>query len=201
LTCSRMAASASATKEPRSRPRTLALTTTRRLPSSRLIWFGPCAEVKLATSPSGMKFTRPLPCFGSAIGRRCSASGFERNVSGRRTRMPKRRAPSNNSPASLPPSAVEIVSCTSAMFRPLRTVLSRSMLTVSIGRPVVCSTLASAAPSVRKSTCRIWAARRSSWSASSPNTLTATSARTPGISSLKRIWIGCALLLTASSCH
>ena len=45
---------ASATKEPRSRPRTLAVTTTRRLPFSRLIWFGPGAMAMRATAPSGM---------------------------------------------------------------------------------------------------------------------------------------------------
>ena len=42
----------SATNDPMSRPRTLAVTTTRRLPSSRLIWFGPGAMSSDATSPS-----------------------------------------------------------------------------------------------------------------------------------------------------
>ena len=50
-----MRAAASATNEPRSRPRTFAVTTTRRLPFSRLIWFGPGASSSRATAPSGTK--------------------------------------------------------------------------------------------------------------------------------------------------
>ena len=46
--------SASATNVPMSRPRTLALTTMRRLPFSLLIWFGPGAKSSVATSASGM---------------------------------------------------------------------------------------------------------------------------------------------------
>ena len=53
FTCCRIAVSASATKEPMSRPRTLALTTTRRLPSSRLTWLGPGDRSREATSASG----------------------------------------------------------------------------------------------------------------------------------------------------
>ena len=45
----RSCACASATNEPMSRPRTLACTTTRRLPFSRLIWFGPSANANVAT--------------------------------------------------------------------------------------------------------------------------------------------------------
>ena len=46
-------ACASATTEPMSRPRTLAVTTTRRLPFSRLIWLGPSERRKVATCRSG----------------------------------------------------------------------------------------------------------------------------------------------------
>ena len=42
-------ACASSTIEPMSRPRTSAVTTTRRLPFSRLIWFGPSEELKSAS--------------------------------------------------------------------------------------------------------------------------------------------------------
>ncbi len=65
------------------------------------------------------------------------------------------------------------------------------MPTVSTGRPVVCSTLTSEAPSSFVSTA---AARVAAWfscSMSSPKIFTATSLRMPEISSLKRSWIGC----------
>ena len=57
-TLSAIRRSASATNEPMSRPRTLAVTTTRRLPFSRLIWFGPGAISNVATCPRG---TNPAP--------------------------------------------------------------------------------------------------------------------------------------------
>ena len=50
---------ASSTKPPRSRPRTLAWTTIRRLPFSRLIWFGPSAVSKRATEESGTGAASP----------------------------------------------------------------------------------------------------------------------------------------------
>ena len=185
-----MSSSASATNEPMSRSRTLVLTTTRRLPSSRLTWFGPGANERVATSLSGMNRWADSPLLGKAIGRRLIASSSERRFSGRRTRMSKRRSPSNSSPASRPPMAVARVSWTSCTLRPYRAVFSRSMFTVSMGRPVVCSTLTSEAPRMPCSSTEIFWAESLRTSISSPNTLTATSARTPEISSLKRSWMG-----------
>ncbi len=80
--------SASATKEPMSRPRTLALTTIRRLPFSRLTWLGPGARSRVAISARGMKFARVSPTApprGSGIGSRLIASRSLLSVSGRRT--------------------------------------------------------------------------------------------------------------------
>ena len=62
---------------------------------------------------------------------------------------------------------------------------------VSTGRPEVCSTFTSEAPF---SFCKVSAISPAvvlSTAMSSPNTFTATSLRTPEISSLKRNWIGC----------
>ena len=65
------------------------------------------------------------------------------------------------------------------------------MFTLSIGRPLVCSTLTSVAPCTVPSTLAMRCAVSLSTALSSPNTFTATSERTPEISSLKRSWIGC----------
>ncbi|MNN09818.1 hypothetical protein D3C81_1227220 [compost metagenome] len=65
------------------------------------------------------------------------------------------------------------------------------MLIVSTGSPVVCSTFTSEAPSTLRSASAIRSAVAFSTCMSSPNTFTATSLRTPEISSLKRNWIGC----------
>ena len=62
---------------------------------------------------------------------------------------------------------------------------------VSTGRPVVCSTFTSEAPGTPCKAVAIFAAVRLRVSMSSPKTFTATSLRTPEISSLKRNWIGC----------
>lgn len=48
---------ASETKEPRSRPRTLHWTTTRRLAFSRVIWLMPSVSSMRATEPRGTKPT------------------------------------------------------------------------------------------------------------------------------------------------
>ncbi|MNC15725.1 hypothetical protein D3C75_635500 [compost metagenome] len=69
--------------------------------------------------------------------------------------------------------------------------MSRSISMVSTGRPVVCSTFTSDAPGTPCRLLAICAAVRLSTSMSSPNSFTATSLRTPEISSLKRSWIGC----------
>ncbi len=61
------AACAWPTNPPRSRPRTLACTTTRRLPLLRLIWFGPSLTLMRATEDSGI--TTPA---GVAIGSEAS---------------------------------------------------------------------------------------------------------------------------------
>ncbi len=104
--------------------------------------------------------------------------------------MSKRRSPSNRVPALRPPRAVATVSWMSPTLRPKRAALSRSMSTVSTGRPVVCSTFTSEAPSMPCSTLEIFSAVSLSTCMSSPKTFTATSLRTPEISSLKRNWIG-----------
>jgi hypothetical protein len=65
------------------------------------------------------------------------------------------------------------------------------MLTVSIGRPLVCSTLTSAAPWREEITWETCWAVVFSVSMSSPKIFTATSLRTPEISELKRSWMGC----------
>ncbi len=101
-----------------SRPRTLALTTMRRLPSSRLTWLGPGAVSNVATADSGTKPMRPSAPRGRAMGRRLRACRSLRTASGRRTWMSKRRSPWNTVPASVPPMAVLMASCTSPMFRP-----------------------------------------------------------------------------------
>ncbi|MNF63401.1 hypothetical protein D3C84_451040 [compost metagenome] len=62
---------------------------------------------------------------------------------------------------------------------------------VSTGNPVVCSTFTSDAPFTFCMAAAIFVAVALSTAMSSPNTLTATSLRTPEISSLKRNWIGC----------
>src|SRR3546814_17670830 len=54
-------ACASATTDPTSRPRTLACTTTRRSPFSRLIWLGPSTTLISATLDSGTSAPRHRP--------------------------------------------------------------------------------------------------------------------------------------------
>ncbi len=61
---------------------------------------------------------------------------------------------------------------------------------VSSGSPLVSSTRTSAAPGTAPATLAMRLPTPSSVSRSSPNSITATSARTPEISSLVRIWIG-----------
>ena len=66
---------ASATTEAMSRPRTFAVTTTRRLPFSRLIWFGPSVRLKRASWPSrALPVGWPAALGGSDTGRFFSAS-------------------------------------------------------------------------------------------------------------------------------
>ncbi|MCY1429391.1 hypothetical protein D9M71_453070 [compost metagenome] len=62
---------------------------------------------------------------------------------------------------------------------------------VSTGNPEVCSTFTSDAPGTACKVLAIFAAVLLSTAMSSPKTFTATSLRTPEISSLKRNWIGC----------
>jgi hypothetical protein len=64
---------------------------------------------------------------------------------------------------------------------------------VSTGAPSTCSTRVSAAPGMPRRIEAICSATGSSWSNSSPKTLTARSPRTPAMSSLKRIWMGCSI--------
>ena len=102
---------ASRTTEPMSRPRTFAVTTTRRFPFSRLTWLGPSVNVSVATSRRGivMRDGAP-PSPGSGTGRADITSALARSASGSRTTIWKRRSPSNTSPASRPPIAVPITS-------------------------------------------------------------------------------------------
>ena len=104
--------------------------------------------------------------------------------------MSKRRSPSKTWPTVLPPMATSIVSCTSATLSPSRAISDRLSWMVRRGSPVVCSTLLSAAPGTAASAASIRVPTSPSTSMSSPNTFTATSLRTPAMSSLKRIWIG-----------
>ena len=101
---------ASRTTEPMSRPRTFAVTTTRRLPFSRLTWLGPSVNVSDATSRKGivMRDAAP-PSPGNGTGRPNHVA-LPRSASGSRTTIWKRRSPSNTSPASRPPIAVPITS-------------------------------------------------------------------------------------------
>ena len=71
-------------------------------------------------SPSFGKPSRTTarPPLGSGTGSRRKASRSWRCASGSRTTMSKRRSPSNSVPASAPPMAVAIVSCTSPTLRP-----------------------------------------------------------------------------------
>ena len=201
-----MRACASATSEPMSRPRTFAVTTTRRRPFSRLTWFGPSPKANEASCRSGTLIPpagagaagTPVPdragaaCGGgSGTGRFLSASTSPRTSSANRTTMAKRRSPSNTSPASLPPTAVPMTSCTSAMLKPRRAISRRSTLISRKGSPTASSTFTSAAPSRLRRMPAILRAPSTIGPNSSPNTFTARSSRTPAISSLKRIWMGC----------
>ena len=73
----------------------------------------------------------------------------------------------------------------------VRAIARRSILTRSTGSPAVCSALTSAAPGIFDSTPTTFAAVLFKVARSSPNTFTATSERTPEISSSTRNWIGC----------
>ena len=64
------------------------------------------------------------------------------------------------------------------------------MLTVSIGNPVVCSTLTSDAPGIFCNLDETSSAVLFKTSMSSPKIFTATSLLTPEMSSLNRSWIG-----------
>ena len=83
------AAFASAAKRPRSRPRTFASTTTRRIPFSRLTCMGPSTTFTEAISPSG---TRDPP--GAGTRSRSRAGTSLRASSGKRTTTANRRSPS-----------------------------------------------------------------------------------------------------------
>src|SRR3546814_5888579 len=83
--------------EPRSRPRTLAVTTTRRLPSSRLIWLGPITTSTLATSSTGTNPRGPSLVAGNGTRNRPIWSTFARMSSGSRTTTGKRRSEEHTS--------------------------------------------------------------------------------------------------------
>ncbi|GJE71742.1 hypothetical protein CHKEEEPN_3289 [Methylorubrum podarium] len=173
-----------------SRPRTFAVTTTRRRPFSRETWFGPSATEKLATCFRRTDAARPFGPGGSGTGMFSNASRFSRTLSLRRTTMGKRRSPSNTSPASLPPMAAPMTSWTAPVLSPSRAASALLILISRKGRPAVCSTLTSSAPSMPRRISAIWSAAFVIGPNSSPNTFTARSPRAPASSSLKRSWIG-----------
>ena len=99
-------------------------------------------------------------------------------------------SPSKTLPAVFPAKPMEIMSFSSWMLRPYRAILDRLYFTFISGRPAIFSTEISAAPGtlcIRSPISFPFLARMSRFS---PNILMAISARTPVISSLKRISIG-----------
>ena len=182
------------TNEPMSRPRTLAVTTTRRLPFSRLIWFGPSVCVERRRSPR------------SGIGRPRRPSAVEprqrhrqifegRDVIAQRVRQPDHDL---EAPVALEHQPGLAPADRGADQRPARPRGSGRGARSPPCRCLISGTAArrSARPS-RLPRRRCFAGHRrsgsrpaASGSKSSPNTLTATSSRTPAISSLNRIWIG-----------
>ena len=133
-----------------SRPRTLAVTTTRRLPFSRRIWFGPSVD-REAARPAAASTEAARP-FGAGRQRHRAGSPAprrsSRTLSVRRTTIGKRRSPSNTMPASRPPMAAPITSCIAAMLRPSRAISALSILISRTGRPGACSTFTSSAPAI-----------------------------------------------------
>ena len=176
---------ASSTKEPRSRSRTLAETMTSRRPCSRRTSARPSTTSKSASVRSGT-----VTPFSRTIGRAPSWSKSSRVASAKRTTTSKRRSPSNTRPAGRPPRAMATDCATSSTVRPYRAMVGRSKAMSSVGKPVTCCTFTSAAPSTPRSTPATSPAASVSAVRSSPYSLTATSPRTPAISSLKRSSIG-----------
>ena len=129
--------------------------------------------------------------WGRGTGSSSSAGISSRSASERRTTILNRRSPSNTRPASVPPIAVAMRYCTAARLRPRRAISPLSILISRKGRPEVSSVFTLSAPSIFRMTSAIWPAVFCICLKSSPNTFTARSSRTPAMSSLKRISIGC----------
>ena len=102
-----------ADKAARSRPLTLIITTTRRLPISRLICAGPSLTSIFATLCNGT-----CTPSGAVTSNWRIACTLPRKASGRRTAALKRRSPSKTSVARLPPMAISIRSWISDTFSP-----------------------------------------------------------------------------------
>ena len=179
-------ACASATKLPRSRPRTLPVTVIRRWPHSRVIVDGPSTPRMSASRASGMR--SPL---GAAHQHRADRLRVARgSSSGRRTTSGKRSWPSTTSPTRLRPDATRPGRAPPGRAR--RSGRSRPVdrRPAAPAGPVICSTATSAAPGMARSTASISRAFACSTSKSSPKSLTPTSLRTPAIISLMRSSIG-----------
>ena len=102
-----------------------------------------------------------------------------------------RRIPSNTCPASSPPTAVSITSCTSSTLMPYRAIASRLILIWSCGWPSTCSVCTSAAPRTAVTTRWMSSPAETSRSRSSPYNTIASCALTPLSSSSTRLAIGC----------
>ena len=95
-----------------------------------------------------------------------------------------------NLPASLPPIAISTTSCTSRDVQAVAREPRAVDVHVSIGRPVVCSIFTSAAPGTAAAPSRSLP-RLSQHVEIVAEDLDRESLRTPEMSSLNRIWIGC----------
>ena len=173
------------TNEPKSRPSTLAVTMTRRLPFSRPTWFIPEMVSTLAISCNWIK-----PPFGNWIGN-CAKFCAVRCSSGKRISKSKRRSPCKIWPTFWPPTLAATTSWIDFTDKPYCAASALLISTLSTGKPVVCSTLTAVAPEIFWTCCAIVCAWVFSTSISSPKTLIPTSLRTPEINSLKRSSIGC----------
>ncbi len=159
----------------------------------RVIWFGPSEKLKVASCRNGM-VTAPLPGPAAAARSadfptsRCRCAPHPTD----RTTIWKRRSPSNTSPAARPPMAMPMTSCTSARLRPRRAISPLSILISRNGRPVDLLDLdVVGAVDPAQNAGDLTGHPQHRAETRHRRLLTAKSSRTPAISSLKRIWIGC----------
>ena len=139
----------SSTTPVRSRPATLADTTSLRETFSRLMVFGPVVDTMSATYDSGTAcpsaLTRMSPRSSAVV--RLSALAFS-------TRL-KERLPSKTVETVCPARSVLTVSPNSARVMPYFASMSRRGTICSCGRSTCCSTFRSAMPSTPAILCRI----------------------------------------------